>query len=141
MTGTIGLGGGHCCACAVVCMHIGGPWYCDDHKPQRAMSLPTVPVVPSPALGFNRLRMLDFNAVRRHVAEYRRAWAENSNATETYKTVAAVLCAEDLAVLLDHLDEPVSLDRLPHTCAGDPDGTCDACDVAEDAAAVRREDR
>ena len=31
--------------------------------------------------------------------------------------------------------------RLQHTCADDPDGVCHACDVAEDAAAVRREDR
>lgn len=31
--------------------------------------------------------------------------------------------------------------RLPHTCGTDPDEPCHACDVAEDAAAVRREDR
>ena len=31
--------------------------------------------------------------------------------------------------------------RLPHTCSSDPGGVCHACDVAEDAAAVRREDR
>ena len=31
--------------------------------------------------------------------------------------------------------------RLPHTGGSDPDGACHACDVAEDAAAVRREDR
>ena len=36
---------------------------------------------------------------------------------------------------------PSTTGRLPHTCAGDPAGVCDACDVAEDAAAVRREDR
>jgi hypothetical protein len=23
---------GHCCACAGICMHIGGPYYCDKHK-------------------------------------------------------------------------------------------------------------
>lgn len=32
-------------------------------------------------------------------------------------------------------------DRLPHTCIKDPDVSCAACDVAEDALAVRREDR
>lgn len=35
----------------------------------------------------------------------------------------------------------VGRDRLPHTCGVDPAGICDACDVAEDAKAVRREDR
>lgn len=33
---------GHCCACSVTCMHIGGPWYCDSHKPHG----PTMPFVP-----------------------------------------------------------------------------------------------
>ena len=24
----------HCCVCTGVCGHIGGPWYCDMHKPR-----------------------------------------------------------------------------------------------------------
>lgn len=93
------------------------------------------------ALGTSKLRTLDLAAVRQHVAAYQAAWAEDSDATETRKTVTALLCAQDLVVLLDHLNTPTSFGRLPHTCGVDPVGICDACDVAEDAKAVRREDR
>lgn len=31
--------------------------------------------------------------------------------------------------------------RLPHTCGSDPAAPCHACDIAEDAEAVRRADR
>ena len=31
--------------------------------------------------------------------------------------------------------------RLTHTCGDEPEEFCNACDIAEDAAAIRREDR
>lgn len=56
----------------------------------------------------NGLRALDLAAVRQHVAAYQAAWAEDSDASETRKTVTALLCAQDLVVLLDYLDAEVS---------------------------------
>jgi hypothetical protein len=42
-------GGGHCCTCAGVCNHIGGPWHCFQHDPNRAI----MPYIPLPSLGTN----------------------------------------------------------------------------------------
>jgi hypothetical protein len=30
----------HCCVCSRVCLHIGGPWFCDEHAPQAAAITP-----------------------------------------------------------------------------------------------------
>jgi hypothetical protein len=41
MTAPIRLPGArHCCACAAACWHIGGPWFCDEHKEQAAAVTP-----------------------------------------------------------------------------------------------------
>lgn len=37
---TVNLGGGHCCVCNRVCHHIGGPWFCDEHKSDAAAITP-----------------------------------------------------------------------------------------------------
>jgi hypothetical protein len=49
MTGnSIRLGSGHCCACNIICHHVGPARYCEDHKPVR--SVPSAPVVvPMPS--------------------------------------------------------------------------------------------
>lgn len=39
---TISLTHGHCCACTVVCMHVGGPYLCDSHS----QPAPTAPQLP-----------------------------------------------------------------------------------------------
>lgn len=33
------LTSGHCCACTGVCGHIGGPWFCDQHKPRTTLGV------------------------------------------------------------------------------------------------------
>lgn len=45
------MGGfGHCCTCAGVCYHVGGPYYCFQHAPNRAI-MPYKPIDLTPALG------------------------------------------------------------------------------------------
>ena len=39
--------GGHCCACTVICHHVGPARYCEDHKPNQA-ARPSPVVVPMP---------------------------------------------------------------------------------------------
>jgi hypothetical protein len=52
-----------------------------------------------------KLQLIDLTRMRRHVAEYRRAWSAGSAESEFAKTIAALLCAEDLDVLLAYVDD------------------------------------
>ena len=47
----------HCCTCAVFCYHIGGPFYCDAHRPAQYYAPPPslVPFVPPPPVRCDKL--------------------------------------------------------------------------------------
>jgi len=48
-------------------------------------------------------KLIDLSKMRRHYAEFRKAWDEKTGGP-TLMTIAAVLAAEDLGELLDYLD-------------------------------------
>ena len=50
--------------------------------------------------------LIDLTKMRRHYADFRKAWDEKTDGpqTPTMMTIAAVLAAEDLGQLLDYLD-------------------------------------
>jgi len=55
------------------------------------------------------MRIVDLTRMRRHYAEFRAAWDRGADdppprQSPTLMTIAAVLAAEDLGVLLDYLD-------------------------------------
>lgn len=57
----------------------------------------------------DRRTLIDLHRMRRHYADFRAAWARGEDEpaprqSPTMMTIAAVLAAEDLGVLLDYLD-------------------------------------
>lgn len=103
--GASGNFGGHCCACAGVCYHVGGPWYCARHDPQRFQYAPP-PTVVVTGTGTNpsnwgtvRLSDTDIERVAKRVVELliqldeekvkdRRHWTRKGKEKRRYDTEA-----------------------------------------------------
>jgi len=65
------LTGGHCCACTGICMHVGGPFYCEQHRPvPPPWKTPALPVANEAWV------VLQMDDILRRLAELEKAIAK-----------------------------------------------------------------